>query len=114
MLVTVIESLYLLYMFFIFKTKHSYSSALFDEHMHGYSVLRHDTGVYENKVCVLGKILAVVAVVLFFLRLAKQVSPSFVIVFNIFCIFVALLLNLNAFIYICPLIFSEMWIFLQS
>lgn len=114
MLVTVIESLYLLYMFFIFKTTHSYSSALFDSHIQGFALLRHNTGAYENKVCLLGKILAVVAVLLFFLRLTKRIPPSYVIVFNIFCIFVALLLNLNAFIYICPLIFSEMWIFLQS
>jgi len=110
-IITGFESIYLLYMFFIFKTTHSYRSALLDREIQGYNLFRHDTGMYENKVCMFGKVMAIAAIVLFVLRLKKLIQPTYVLIFDIVCILLGLLLNLNTVLYIIPLIFCEIFIF---
>jgi hypothetical protein len=44
-------------MFFLFKTKRCFGPSLLDLQSHS-SFFVHDTGVFENKVCLFGKIMA--------------------------------------------------------
>ena len=108
--ITVLESVYLFYMFFVFKTERSFGPALLDIQSHG-SFFVHDTGVNENKVCPFGKVMAVIAIGLAFLRLLflhnKELVVKATIGFDLLCISMAALMNLNAVIYILPLIIGE-------
>lgn len=109
----IIETIYLIYMFFIFKTKYSFNSAIFDKETENLgSLFVHNT---ENKICVFGKFMAVVSIILalFRFQLLKQKPDSYEIIlyisiiYYIVCIILALLMNLNAFVYIIPLIVME-------
>jgi len=109
----IIETIYLIYMFFIFKTKYSFNSAFFDKETENLgSLFVHNT---ENKICVFGKFMAVVSIILalFRFQLLKQKPDSYEIIlyisiiYYIVCIILALLMNLNAFVYIIPLIVME-------
>jgi len=109
----IVETIYLIYMFFIFKTKYSFNSAFFDKETENLgSLFVHNT---ENKICVFGKFMAVVSIILALLRfqLLKQNPNSYEIIlyisiiYYIVCITLALLMNLNAFVYIIPLIVME-------
>lgn len=116
-IITIIESVYLLYMFFIYKTENNYSYALFDKQIQDFILFNHSNG---PKICIFGKIMALCAVFLFWLRLyiityrpEYDIIIKYIIVFDAICIFLSLLLNLNAFIYIIPLILTEIYLFLN-
>jgi len=100
-------------MFFIFKTKHCLGPSLIDLQSNG-SFFIHDTGALENKVCMFGKVMAIIAIGLGFLRVFFINEKIYVfwgtIVFNIICITLAAFLNLNALMYILPLIVVESFI----
>jgi hypothetical protein len=106
-------------MYFLFQTKYSVSSAMFDANVQSLgSMFVHNTGVKENKVCLFGKIVAVLAIGLAFLRvyaLQKGYSKRSLLigslVFDIVCLVIAALMNSNAFLYILPLFFAELYIF---
>lgn len=109
LLVTVAESLYLLYMFFVYKTQYSYAS-LFDVQVVDI-VFVHDTGEYENKICLFGKILAILAIGLAFARVYFQTSAKlWTLLFDGLCILLAALMNTNALLYILPLVLGEAYI----
>lgn len=116
--VTIFESIYLLYMYFVFKTKYAFSSALFDTHVQSLgSMFVHNTGVYENKICTFGKIVAVVAIGLAFLRVyaiqkkfSRDLILFYTLIFDVVCISLAFVMNINAFVYILPLILGEIYI----
>ena len=108
-LLTVVESLYLFYMFFLFKTKRCFGPSFLDLQSHS-SFFVHDTGVFENKVCLFGKIMALIAIFLAFLRTFVKDRSYLVkgtIVFDSICIIMAAFMNLNALIYIIPLVILE-------
>lgn len=115
---TVLESIYLFYMYFLFQTKYSFSSALFDANVQSLgSMFVHNTGVTENKVCMFGKFVALLAIGLAFLRVyalqngySKRSLLILSLVFDIVCLVLAALLNCNAFLYVLPLIFVELYI----
>ena len=112
-----IEVVYLIYMFFFFKTKYNYSSGLFDKKVQGLgSFFVHDTGANENKICQFGKLMAIVAVLLWAVRLYLMKFPDYkqlllrgTIAFDLLCIAMAFLMNFNALIYVAPLILGELY-----
>ena len=113
-IITFVESVYLFYMYFLFKTNISFSSAIFDKHIQNSgSFFIHDTNTYENKICGFGKIMAIVAIILAFLRIYYIKSDSIIyktIIFDVICLSLAYLMNLNAFVYVIPIILSEIYI----
>jgi len=113
--ITIIESIYLFYMFFIFKTNYSYNSAIFNKEIQSWgSYFIHDTKVYQNKICDFGRIMAIIAVLLAFYRIyllqysdLKSLVLYGSIGFDLVCIFLSYLMNFNALVYIIPLIITE-------
>lgn len=115
-LITLIESIYLYYMYFIYKTNYSFSSALFDKEMNSMgSFFIHDTRHNENKICKLGKVLAIIAICLAWIRVyyidncieCNESIRKYTIFFDLMCVLLAGLMNLNALVYIIPLIITE-------
>jgi hypothetical protein len=114
--ITLIESIYLIYMFFYFKTSYSFNLAIFDketQNMGSYFV--HDTGYNENKICKFGKNMAIFAIILAWLRVYywntnKDVIITNTIRFDALGVILALLMNMNAVVYILPLIISEYYL----
>jgi hypothetical protein len=99
-------------MYFIFKTSYNFSSAIFDKNTQdmGYFFV-HNTSNYENKICGFGKLMAIIAIILAFIRL--QSNSVFIyenIIFDLLCSILAISMNLNAFIYIIPIICCEFFI----
>lgn len=113
-IITLVESIYLFYMYFLFKTNISFSSAIFDKHIQNSgSFFIHDTNTYENKICGFGKIMAIIAIILAFLRINYIKSDSIIyktIIFDFICLTLAFLMNLNAFVYVIPIILCEIYI----
>jgi hypothetical protein len=74
---TIFESLYLFYMYFIFKTNYSFNYAMFDKQINSMgSLFVHDTGRFENKICLFGKFMAIIAIILAFIRLSSTDKSS--------------------------------------
>ena len=118
-LITFIEAAYIVYMFFLFKTKYAFNDAIFDKNVQSWgSAFVHNTGHYENKICLFGKYMAILAILLGLIRLyafysCKQCIGSIIlwtIIFDVICCILAYVMNLNAFVYILPLIVSEIGI----
>ena len=123
--ITLVESLYLLFMYFIYKTKYTYGQAPYDKETQRLGpMFVHDTGQYENKVCLFGKIMSLIAVMLAAARLyfivyrdssSSSSSSSnnthilFIttLLFDTICIFLAYIMNFTAFIYLIPLLVPE-------
>jgi len=100
-------------MFFLFKTNHSIKGAQYEQIINSHSpFFVHSTGTYENKVCVFGKVMAVVAIFLAFLRLraTKKVALYGTIGFDVVCLSLAYLMNMNAFVYLIPLAIIELYV----
>jgi len=111
--ITLLESIYLIYMFFIYTTKYSFNYAIFNKEIQSiHSFFVHDTVNYENKICNFGKLMAIIAIILAWLRVcnANKYSRNITILFDIICVILAGLMNMNALIYILPLIISEIYI----
>jgi hypothetical protein len=112
--ITFIETTYLFYMFFIFKTNYSINSAIFnDEIQNVNSFFVHDTNKKENKICDFGRVLAIIAIILAWIRVYTKNNEkiiTYTISFDVLCILLAFLMNLNAVVYILPLIISEIYI----
>jgi len=108
-------------MYFIFKTNYSFNSAIFNKQTQNInSFFIHDTNKYENKICLFGKLMAIIAIILAFIRLYLISNNSNnleiktkTIIFDLICLILALLMNLNAFIYIIPIIICEIYIILN-
>jgi hypothetical protein len=118
-LITFLESVYLLYMYFIYKTNYSFNSAIFDKQLNSMgSFFVHNTNVYQNKICQFGKFMAIIAVILAWIRVyyinhcdnCNKNIIKFTIIFDVLCATLAGLMNLNALIYIIPLFISEIYI----
>ena len=118
-LISYLESIYLLYMYFIYKTNYSFNHAIFDKEVNSMgSFFIHNSSFYENKICTFGKYMAIIAVSLIILRAYyiencnnyKKIIINTTITFDIVCIILASLMNLNALVYIIPVIFSEIYI----
>ena len=118
-LFTFVECAYLLYMYFLYSTKYSFGEGTYDKATQALgSFFVHDTGEYENKVCVFGKGMAILAV---FLAVFRVYTLSYCsdcvfsirvwsILFELICCSMAYVMNLNAFFYILPIAFVEFYI----
>jgi len=118
-LITFSEVVYLLYKYFIFKTSYSFSGASLEKQTESLGqMFIHNTGHHENKICVFGKIMAIVAVILATFRAnllinypnSKKSVIAGTIVFDGLCISLAYIMNLNALVYITPLILAEVYL----
>jgi hypothetical protein len=100
-------------MFFIYKTNHNFSFAPLDKEIQSVNpIFIHNSNHYENKICLFGKFMAIIAIILAYLRLSLPLNASFypTILFDSICIFLAFIMNTNALIYIIPLIIIELFI----
>jgi len=119
-LLTILESVYLLYMFFVFKTKHEFSLAPLDRATQSLgSMFVHSTGVYENKVCLFGKYMAIFAILFFVFRTyclrrfpnMKSTLLWSTIVLDMIYVLLAFFMNWNVLLYVLPLLLVEVSIF---
>ena len=115
MIISVLESTYLLYMFNFFQTSISFHHPLeifFIKH----NYLKHPfkTGLYENKICTFGKHASYVATIYLILRniFPKLQKINKHVVY--FSIFLSFLMNINSFIYLIPLFITEYLYFLKN
>ena len=118
--ITLFETIYLFYMYFIFKTNYSFSSALFEKQVQSMGTFFiHNTNIYENKICGFGRLMAIIAIILAFIRLyviyndKEYLKISIInktLIFDIICIILASIMNFNALIYIIPVIIGETYI----
>jgi hypothetical protein len=119
-IITLFQTIYLFYMYFIFKTNYSFSSAVFDKQVQSIGTFFvHSTNIYENKICGFGRLMAIVAIILAFVRLciiyndyeySKMSVINKTLIFDIICIILASVMNLNALIYIIPVVLGELYI----
>jgi hypothetical protein len=105
-------------MFFIYKTSYSIKGASLEKETESFGkMFIHDTGRYENKICVFGKIMALLAIILAVIRLyflqypeSKRNIIYFTLTFDCLCLVLAANMNLNALIYLLPIVFVEVYI----
>tara|TARA_E500000178_G_C17005305_1_gene747801 strand:+ start:1103 stop:1477 length:375 start_codon:yes stop_codon:yes gene_type:complete len=113
---SIIEAIYIVYMYIFFKTKYSMHNS-FEKYLTNNELWRHPiyTGKYENKICRIGTYASIIIAVILVLRqfmcnknnnkkcktIARWILTYWVIV--------SLLTNFNAFIYIIPIIFVEVY-----
>lgn len=113
-IITSIEIIYLVYMFFFFKTDLYIGPSIAESYMNKISqFFIHHTGNYESKICDLGRAFAIIAIGLSIVRLyiGLEKSKFWNIVFILFCLLLASILNLNALLYSIPLLFLELYIY---
>jgi hypothetical protein len=114
LLITLFEIIYLFYMYFIFKTSYSFNLAIFNDQVNNLgSFFIHDTNIYQNKICIFGKYMAILAIILAAIRLYYNNSKTlfkYNLIFDLLCLVLATVMNLNALVYIIPIIFSEIYI----
>ena len=115
--ITIVESLYLFFMYFLFTTKYSVGSAILDKEVNNLGpFFTHNTHCNCNKVCTFGKFMAIVSIILGFVRLNHLNNPNIIMYmlgYGLTCLLVAFLMNLNAFIYLLPLVVSELIIIIS-
>lgn len=107
-IITIVEWIYLIYMFFFFKTTYHIQWAYADTMTRQHTWLVHDTGYYESKICPLGKLLVIVFIIFSLYRLRKSHGLLYeTIVFDCIAIVLAFLLNWNALVYLLPVLVLE-------
>jgi len=119
LIVTIIEAVYLLFMYCVFKTEYSFSGATYEKAVQSWGkAFVHDTGVYENKVCMFGKFMAYIFAGWWILRYFIIINyPAYkwpllygTVGFDMVGLILAYMMNLNAFVYLGPLIFAELYV----
>ena len=79
-IITIIESIYLFYMYFLFKTKYNISTAILDKAVNKLGpFFAHKSQCYCNKVCGFGKVMAIISIILGFVRLNYLNNPNIII-----------------------------------
>lgn len=121
-IITAIEAAYLIYMYFVFQTTYSIRGAPLEKQTQALGTyFIHDTGRYQNKVCMFGKIMAIIAVFLATIRMnllidrpgspaLKKTIVGVTIAFDVICLSLAYAMNLNALVYLLPLIPLEVYL----
>lgn len=116
---TCIEGVFLFYMFFLFKTRRYLAWAPFEEQVQEIFLLKHPTfqsdNRHVNRICPAGKILAMIAIVAFLIRIIyiEKFTRSFLwlktnIVVVVASLVAAFLTNFNALLYIIPICVIEL------
>lgn len=110
LLYSLIEGIYIIYMFNFFKTKWSIHHPL-ELLLEGNTYLQHpiNTGDYENKICGLGNLVGFLLLIWFLFR--WKLPDNVRLIWNKRIIYLvticSLLMNLNAFIYFIPILVFE-------
>ena len=116
-IITILESIYLFYMYFLFKTKYNVSTAILDKAVNKLGpFFAHKTQCYCNKVCGFGKLMAIISIILGFVRLNYLNNPNiimYILGYGLSCLLLAFLMNMDAFIYLIPLTITELIIILS-
>jgi hypothetical protein len=106
--VSILESLYLVYMFNFFKTTISFHHP-FEIFVTNLNYFKHpiNTGLYENKICTFGKHLSYLGSLYLILRniFPKLKKINKYIVYS--SIFLSFIMNINSFIYLVPIFITE-------
>lgn len=124
LLVSIIEALYLIYMFNFFKTTIEFHHP-FEIFLTSFSeYVKHPikTGLYENKICRFGNdisyVFAIYIILRFILYKTNSIKKNTLCMINKTLIYVAfvvsLLMNMNAVIYLIPLLLLEYYYFIPK
>ena len=115
-MITLLESIYLFYMYFIFETKYNISTALLDKAVNKLGPFFVHNSPHGNKICDFGRVMAIISIFLGFVRLHYLDHPitlRYILGFDLSCLLTAFLMNMNAFIYLLPLVITELIIILS-
>ncbi len=114
-IISILESLYLVYMFNIFKTTISFHHP-FEIFFTKLDYFKHplNTGLYENKICTFGKQVSYLASIYLILRnfVPKLQNINYHIVY--ISAFLSFIMNINSFIYLIPLFIIEYLYFIKN
>lgn len=115
--ISIIESVYIFYMYNLFKTKISFHSPLEiliqKNNMNNFIKHPISTGIYESKICQLGNYVSILLVLWIISRnfiKKKNIIPVNNFLFSIVFI-CSFILNINSFIYLIPVFFYEFFIY---
>ena len=101
--ISILESIYLIYMFLIFKTKTDFNILASPKNW----LLKHNTGnEYLQRICPLGQIAVFLLVFVIIGRHYINISKNIINTILIIAIILSLI-NLNAFIYLLPVFIVE-------
>lgn len=112
-----VEALFIFYMYNMFQTSVSFHHPLeiLIQHQNVSNFLKHpvSTGVYESKICILGKVVSYALIVWLWLRLCIQdTSKRYIYNTIIFTAIAAcsFVMNMNAFMYLLPVYLYEWFV----
>ena len=104
--ISILEGIYIFYMFVLFKTSYSINHPF--EKDWNISMLKHPiSSTYESKICPLGKITGVFLLLWFIFRYKIKNNNRYNILILTVVGVSSLLLNLNALVYLLPILFIE-------
>lgn len=109
-IVSIVEAIYLVYMYNFFQTKYSIHHPFEYLITSNNTILKHpiSTGVLENKICPLGSYASILGAILLLYRgLGYRTSTTYTKNIIIVWLLVAGLMNMNAFVYILPIVYVE-------
>tara|TARA_B100000401_G_C52800048_1_gene718044 strand:- start:1200 stop:1577 length:378 start_codon:yes stop_codon:yes gene_type:complete len=114
--ISIIEAIYIVYMYIFFKTTYSIHSPL-EYYLSKNELWKHpiNTGKYQNKICKIGSYASIIIAFLFVLRQFtcntnnKKKCKTIARWILAYWVIVSLLTNLNAFIYMIPIIIVEIY-----
>ena len=114
---SILESIYIFYMYNLFKTKISFHSPLEiliqKNNMNNFIKHPISTGIYESKICPLGNYVSILLVLWIISRnfiKKNNIIPVNNFLFSIVFI-CSFILNINSFIYLIPVFFYEFFIY---
>ena len=116
-LLSITEAIYIIYMYNNFKTKHSIHHPLemaIQKNLEGMFKHPVKTGRYQSKICEFGKLSSYGIAILIFLRnkYRKESKMLNAIALTVIAI-ISFILNMNAFVYLTPVFFLEVFYFLR-
>lgn len=116
-IITLIESIFVYYMYNLFKTKISFHHPLeiYIQNKNFSNYLNHpiSTGLYESKICKLGNHVSVLIIIWLWIRLLFKKENILKLNYFLFILILicSFLMNINAFIYLLPVFIYELFIF---
>ena len=110
--ISIIESLYLIYMFLFFKTSINFDTFTFRPRINvseDSSFFHSNGNEYGSKICPFGKSIIFLFVAILLLRNYISI-PKYIMVATIVIAILMSFINLNALVYILPVIIYEIWL----
>ena len=108
------EAIYLVYMYNFFKTKYSIHHPFEYLIIKDSKILTHpiSTGLLENKICTLGSYASIIgATLLLYRAIGYNTSKKYTKYIILLWCLIAGLMNLNALVYILPIVYIEITIY---